>query len=214
MARWLGVLCICSAVADPEASSLVELQRSPDLATATTVDVVVVGAGFAGMAAARALSAANLTVHVLEAQGRVGGRVRNWDIVRYVTSRSLLSLCLCLSPCHRVRVRVFICGSKRVHPPSLCLFTRSAPRAPRAPCAWSAASSTWTRTTWLRLEAPSSHLHTRPSSISARAWACVSTTGPQTAPHAMRPTVVRTHATATAQGVWSPQTCGRGGGGA
>jgi monoamine oxidase len=41
----------------------------------TTVDVVVIGAGMAGLTAARALSEAGLKVLVVEAQDRIGGRI-------------------------------------------------------------------------------------------------------------------------------------------
>jgi monoamine oxidase len=41
----------------------------------THFDVIVVGAGAAGMAAAQALSAAGITVAVLEARARIGGRI-------------------------------------------------------------------------------------------------------------------------------------------
>ncbi|HUI04077.1 MAG TPA: flavin monoamine oxidase family protein [Acidimicrobiales bacterium] len=44
------------------------------------VDVVVVGAGFAGLSAARELDGAGVSVAVVEARDRVGGRVRNHDI--------------------------------------------------------------------------------------------------------------------------------------
>ena len=39
------------------------------------VDIVIVGAGAAGLAAARELSAAELNVIVLEARNRIGGRI-------------------------------------------------------------------------------------------------------------------------------------------
>jgi monoamine oxidase len=46
----------------------------------TDVDVVVVGAGFAGLSAARDLVAAGRSVAVVEARDRVGGRVQNRPI--------------------------------------------------------------------------------------------------------------------------------------
>src|SRR3954447_25604649 len=38
-------------------------------------DVIVVGAGVTGLAAAEILATAGMTVHVLEARGRIGGRI-------------------------------------------------------------------------------------------------------------------------------------------
>ncbi|MBW3663850.1 MAG: flavin monoamine oxidase family protein [Actinobacteria bacterium] len=50
------------------------------MSEANATDVVVVGAGFAGLTAARRLVAAGRDVLVLEARDRVGGRVRNHDL--------------------------------------------------------------------------------------------------------------------------------------
>jgi monoamine oxidase len=57
---------------------------TPDAVTAPSgsmiADVVVVGGGFAGLSAARRLRAKGLSVVVLEARDRVGGRVLNQDL--------------------------------------------------------------------------------------------------------------------------------------
>lgn len=50
------------------------------MARAERVDVVVVGAGLAGLTAARELAAAGARVRVLEARDRVGGRTLNHDL--------------------------------------------------------------------------------------------------------------------------------------
>jgi monoamine oxidase len=54
----------------------VAARSRPAPAGTRTVDVVVVGAGFAGLCAARAVAAAGRTVAVLDARDRVGGRVK------------------------------------------------------------------------------------------------------------------------------------------
>ena len=41
-------------------------------------DIIVVGAGLAGLTAARVLARAGVRVRVLEAAGEVGGRVRSY----------------------------------------------------------------------------------------------------------------------------------------
>lgn len=47
-------------------------------AAATTIDVLVIGAGIAGLAAAKDMQAAGKRVQVLEARQRVGGRIWSW----------------------------------------------------------------------------------------------------------------------------------------
>ncbi|MGZ4330087.1 MAG: flavin monoamine oxidase family protein [Solirubrobacteraceae bacterium] len=70
---------IAGAAASGAAAALWDPARA-DAATPTSADVVVVGAGFAGLTAARLIQHAGRSVVVLEARDRVGGRVWNHDL--------------------------------------------------------------------------------------------------------------------------------------
>ena len=61
----------------PEAEAARRRRRRP---VSRRADVVVIGAGFAGLTAARELAKDDRSVYVLEARNRVGGRVRNRSI--------------------------------------------------------------------------------------------------------------------------------------
>lgn len=72
----IGAGAVAAAGAVIPASSSSAKQRGPS----TRYDAVVVGAGLAGLMAARKLAAQGKKVKVLEARGRVGGRTLNHDI--------------------------------------------------------------------------------------------------------------------------------------
>lgn len=65
-----AVLGACGAAGEPAATAVPVVQVRPP-----AVDVLVLGAGVAGLAAAAELQAAGASVHVVEARQRIGGRV-------------------------------------------------------------------------------------------------------------------------------------------
>jgi monoamine oxidase len=83
-AAGLGALAAGSA----ESRAATGSARPAPARRTTKVDVVVVGAGFAGLSAARSLRQAGKSVLVLEARDRVGGRVWNHQLANGVISEA------------------------------------------------------------------------------------------------------------------------------
>jgi monoamine oxidase len=80
-----GAIATGTAAALPDTASARakrhrKARRAPRAAVTSNADAVVVGAGFAGLTAARKLVQAGRSVVVLEARDRVGGRVLNHDL--------------------------------------------------------------------------------------------------------------------------------------
>jgi monoamine oxidase len=80
-----GTLASGAAAAIPAAAEAAKRgpnpkPKHPAPGSVRTADVVIVGAGFAGLTAARNIRAAGKSVIVLEARDRVGGRVWNHDL--------------------------------------------------------------------------------------------------------------------------------------
>ncbi len=75
-----GAAASGAAISLPTAAQATARRERPGAGSVRSADVVVVGAGFAGLTAAHRIARAGKSVLVLEARDRVGGRVWNHDL--------------------------------------------------------------------------------------------------------------------------------------
>jgi phytoene dehydrogenase-like protein len=88
---------------DPELGlGLPDARSGDDDAGVADAEVVVVGAGLAGLAAALRVAAAGRSVLVLEAEAQPGGRVRSFDVDGFILDRGFQVLPVAYPELHRV----------------------------------------------------------------------------------------------------------------
>lgn len=102
---------------EPDAAATLEAPDGPDAPGAPEADVVVIGAGLAGLTCARRLVGAGLDVRVLEASDGIGGRVRTDEVDGFLLDRGFQVILTAYDELHRavdvdaLELRAFAPGS-------------------------------------------------------------------------------------------------------